>query len=387
MALAEPADGNLRRPTEASEEPDLIWSVLQDLLFIADAKGSLLKVNAAWTSTLGWLPEELVGRSPDWLVHPDDRQKTRAELDRLLSGAVRFENRLRHKDGTYLSFSWLAFLNGARIVASARDTTESKHAEHVLRLSRQAIGQADRQTTMSKMTAAISHEINQPLSAITTNAQAALRWLAREQPDLNEASNALHRVISESRRTHDVVAGIRAIFVKDQRERQVVQISDLICDVLALVHAELESQDVTLQVELSDGLVDIRADRIQLQQVLLNLFNNAIEAMSAIDNRKHVLTVKSQSLDSDTLILVQDTGSGIDPENIEKIFDTFFTTKPHGMGMGLSICRTVIESHGGRLWASSDTAQGTTFYVTLPVGDSIESATAHIQKLTVRGET
>jgi PAS domain S-box-containing protein len=353
-------------PARANEQ-DRIWNVLQDLLVITDVEGKYISVNPAWTTVLGWSEADLLGHIPELLIHPDDRGKS--WINRFAKGqrALRFENRLRHRNGTYSWFSWVAVRDQDRIYAAARDITEIKRAEDELRISLQAIGRADRQTTMSEMTASIAHEINQPLSAIITNGQAGLRWLAQTTPNFGEVRKALKRIVDDGQRAGEVISGIRAMFGQTGREKQAVRINDLICDVLAIVHANLESQHVVLQMELSDGIPEIAADRVQLQQVLLNLCNNAVEAMGSVSGRARVLSVKSQTLEpDDILILVGDSGEGIDPKNLGRIFDTFFTTKASGMGMGLSICRSIIEAHGGRLWASPGALHGTAFYVTLP---------------------
>jgi PAS domain S-box-containing protein len=355
------------------EEPDRIWNVLQDLLVITDAEGKYISVNPAWTSVLGWSDADLLGHIPELLIHPDDREKSWINRFAMGQRALRFENRLRHRNGTYGWFSWVAVRDRDRIYAAARDITEIKHAEDGLRISLQEIGQADRQTTMSEMTASIAHEINQPLSAILTNAQAGLRWLTRTTPNFDEVFKVLNRIIDDAQRAGEVISGIRAMFGQTRREKHVVSINDLICDVLALVHANLENQHVALQMELSDGLSDITADRVQLKQVLLNLCNNAVEAMSSVTERARVLSVKSQTLEpDDILILVGDSGEGIDPKNLGRIFEAFFTTKASGMGMGLAICRSIIEAHGGRLWASPGTVHGTVFYVTLPTAGGVD---------------
>jgi C4-dicarboxylate-specific signal transduction histidine kinase len=276
----------------------------------------------------------------------------------------------------------VAVREGDRIYASARDITEAKRAEDALRVSRQEIGRADRQTTMSEMTASIAHELNQPLSAIITNGHAGLRWLARPDPDLEEIRKVLTRVVDDGGRAGEIISSIRAMFGKDRREKRFLKVNDLICDVLALVQDQFGSQHVAFQLELSDGVPEILADRIQLQQVLLNLFNNALEAMSTISHRPRVLSVKSQTLDpSALLILVEDTGTGIDPTHVDRIFEPFFTTKPRGMGMGLSICRSIVEAHGGRLWASPGSVHGTAFYLTLPITGAREEDHMPLGKL------
>ena len=283
----------------ATSDRDRIWNVLEDLLVTIDAEGKYISVNPAWTTVLGWSETELLGHNPEWLIHPDDRKKTVNELNRLAAGqrTLRFENRLRHKNGSHSLFSWVAVRDQDLIYAAARDITEIKRSEDALRFSIREIGKADRHTTMSEMTASIAHEINQPLSAIITNSQAGLRWLARADPDLDEVRKVLNRIADDGRRAGEVISSIRAMFGEGRREKHSVKVNDLICDVLALIHAELERQHVALQMELSDGVSEIIADRVQLQQVLLNLFNNALEAMSSVTGRPHLLSVKSQTLE------------------------------------------------------------------------------------------
>jgi C4-dicarboxylate-specific signal transduction histidine kinase len=237
-----------------------------------------------------------------------------------------------------------------------------------LRASRHELAQVSRQTTMGAMTASIAHEVNQPLSAIVANANAGLRWLARGKPDLAEVGPILKRIVSDGLRASQVVASIRSMFGKDRGETSPLTVNDLIDEVLTLVNGELVAgHQILLQKEMNDRLPKVMADRVQMQQVLLNLIMNAIEAMSSITNRERVLTVKSEELESDhVLITLQDSGTGIDPTHMDRIFDAFFTTKDRGMGMGLSICRSIIESHCGQLWASPHKPHGTSFYVKLP---------------------
>jgi PAS domain S-box-containing protein len=357
------------RVAEQAKERDRIWNVSQDLLTVADTSGTLLSVNPAWTATLGWSERDLLGKTADWLCHPDDMARTHLELVRLVGGrkTLLFENRFRHKDSSYRWLSWTAVLDGSRLYAVARDVTDLKNAEEQLRASRHELTQVSRQTTMGAITASIAHEVNQPLAAIVANANAGLRWLTRGKPNLAEVRAILKRIVSDGLRASQVVASIRSMFGKDRGETSPVTVNDLIDEVLTLVNGELASHQISLQKEMRDGLPKVMADRVQMQQVLLNLIMNAIEAMSSIANRERVLMVKSEAFESDhVLITLQDSGTGIDPAHIDRIFDAFFTTKDRGMGMGLSICRSIIESHGGQLWASPRNPHGTSFYVKLP---------------------
>jgi signal transduction histidine kinase len=215
-------------------------------------------------------------------------------------------------------------------------------------------------------TAAIAHEVRQPLAAMVISANAGLRWLTRAEPNLDEVQAALERIVRDGHRANEVIANVRAIFGKDRHEKARVNVNTLIGEVLGLIQEELESRRISVRSELTDGLPEVMAERVQLQQALLNLVMNAVDAMSAVTGRERRLTVRSKLDVHGVRIAVEDSGTGIDRGYVDRIFDSFFTTKPHGMGMGLSICRSIIESHGGRLWFSSRSSHGTTFYVQLP---------------------
>jgi signal transduction histidine kinase len=193
-----------------------------------------------------------------------------------------------------------------------------------------------------------------------------LRWLKRSEPDLDEVRAALERIVRAGHRANEVIANVRAIFGKDCCEKARVNVNSLIGEVLGLIQEELEDHGISVRSELIDGLPEVMGERVQLQQVLLNLVMNAIDAMSAVTGRERRLTVKSQLDARGVTIAVEDSGAGIDPSYADRVFVSFFTTKPHGMGMGLSICRLIVESHGGRLWFSPSSLHGTTFYLQLP---------------------
>jgi PAS domain S-box-containing protein len=363
-----------QRVEAEARERARIWNVSQDLLAVADAEGNLLSVNPAWTATLGWSEGDLVGNTSEWLLHPDDREKTRAELTHLAEGrrTQRFENRLRHKRGSFCWLSWTAVPDGGLIYAVARDVTALKEAEAALQISQRELARASRQTTMGAMTASIAHEINQPLSAIVLNANAALRFLSRPEPDLGGAREGLLNIVDDGHRASQVIASIRAMFGKDGGERTQLDLNELVRQVVTIAHGELESHQASLQINLSDRPVHVLADRVPLQQVFLNLLVNAIEAMAAVPDRPRLISVSSELHDTDhVLIKMQDTGAGIDPNDMGRIYDAFFTTKPNGMGMGLAICRSIVEAHGGRLWASAGAPHGSIFHVVLPRADTV----------------
>jgi two-component system NtrC family sensor kinase len=231
-----------------------------------------------------------------------------------------------------------------------------------------ALARASRLTMLGTLMASITHEINQPLAAIATNAGAGMRFLARANPDIHEANAALKEIDGNAHRASEVIKNIRSTFNKDTHDRALLNINYIVLEVLALVHGELNKHRISVESELLQDLPQVRADRIQIQQVILNLIINAVEAMDLVKNRARVLRVTSEMQEpGNALITVQDTGAGIDPKDMDQIFDAFFTTKSSGMGMGLSICRSIIEIHGGQLWASSGLGHGAVFNIRLPV--------------------
>ena len=362
-----------RRIEEEVQERIQIWNVCQDLLVICDMEGKFLKVNPAWTATLGWHESELLGKSSQWMIHPDDRQQALVETENLAAGRIlhRFGLRFSEKNGSYRWLSWRAVPHQGRIYAMARDETEQKHAEDGLREARQELERVSRQTTVGAMTASIAHELNQPLTAIIANANAGLQWLSRKDPNLDEVQEALQEIVDDGLRAADIITSIRKMFRKDDREKLLVSINDLVREVLTLIHGDLERRQIILRSELHDALPKITGERVPLQQVLLNLIMNATEAMSAVTGRARQLTIQTALDEPGSLrVMVEDTGCGIDQAHLDRIFDPFFTTKSHGMGLGLSICRSIVEAHGGKLWASRRSPFGTAFQLTLPSAET-----------------
>ena len=236
----------------------------------------------------------------------------------------------------------------------------------------------NRVATAGELTASIAHEIKQPLAAMVTNANAALRWLTKKTPDLDEARAAMQSVVSDGHRASEVVGGVQAMFKKDGQEKTPLDLNDLIQDVLGLVRGELQAQGIIVQAGLNRRLPLVLGHSGQLQQVILNLVRNAADAMGSVSGRARVLRMKTAIHDPDGVLLsVEDSGIGIDPKDLDRIFESFYTTKSQGMGMGLSICRSIIEAHGGRLWATSAIGHGAVFNVQLPVvGPGVETARA-----------
>ena len=225
--------------------------------------------------------------------------------------------------------------------------------------------------TGDTVSASIAHEVNQPLSAMVTHAAAGLRWLDRATPDLDEAKAAFKRIAVDGHRAGAVIGSIRAIFKKDVRPRTSLDINELIGEALGLVRGELQMHRVSVQAEPNENLPWVKGDRVQLQQVLLNLITNAIESMAASDGAR-VLGINSEvQSSSGVMVSLKDTGTGVDPKDIDRIFNPLFTTKTHGMGMGLSICRSIIEAHEGRLWVAPNTPHGTVFHFILPTDTAV----------------
>ena len=244
--------------------------------------------------------------------------------------------------------------------------TERRRADEALRETQVELAHVTRVTTIGGLAAAIAHEINQPLAAVITNGNACLRWLAGTTPNLDEARQAVGRIIRDGNRASDVIAKIRALLRKTGTEKERLDMNDVIREVVALAQSEIRRNGVALRAQLEGDLPPVLGDRVQLQQVVLNLIMNGIEAMSAVGDRARELIISTQSGEIDQVhVTVQDSGIGLDPKSMERIFDAFYTTKAEGMGMGLAISRSIVENHDGRLWAVPNDGPGATFQFTL----------------------
>jgi signal transduction histidine kinase len=216
------------------------------------------------------------------------------------------------------------------------------------------------------LTASIAHEVNQPLAGMLTNANASLRWLAGDPPNLSEAGEAIRRIIRDGRRAGDVISRMRSLFKKSGTAKDRLDLNEAIEEAVTLTQSELRRNSLALRTELAADLPPVMGDRVQLQQVVVNLILNAIEAMARVEGRARDLLITTQRGQGDEIrVAVRDSGIGLDPLNVERIFDPFHTTKPGGLGMGLSISRSIVKSHGGRLWAESNDGPGATFQFTL----------------------
>ncbi len=244
---------------------------------------------------------------------------------------------------------------------------ERQRAAEALQKAQAELAHVTRVMTLGELMASIAHEVNQPLAAVVTNAQACLRWLALETPRLDEARAAVERIIRDGNRASEVIQRIRALAKKTEPQMVALDINDVIREAISLEQREMLSQRVSLRTELASALPPVLGDRVQLQQVVINLVMNAVEAMAPVTDRPRDILIRSQRDDAnEVLVAVRDSGLGIDSENADRLFNAFFTTKPSGMGMGLSISRSIIAAHGGRLWAAPNADHGATFQFSLP---------------------
>jgi len=246
------------------------------------------------------------------------------------------------------------------------ESLERKHAEEARREAQAELARVSRVTTMGELTASLAHEVNQPIAAAVTNANTCLRWLTRDQPDLEEAREAALRIVKDATRAAGIISRVRLLFKKSTPQRELVDVNEAIREMIVLLRSEATRYNITVRMELAADLPLIMGDRVQLQQVLMNLIVNSIDAMKELDGVRE-LAVKSQRMEKEeVLVSVSDTGVGLPPQQADQIFDAFFTTKPHGTGMGLRISRSIVESHEGRLWAADNSPRGASFCFTLP---------------------
>ncbi|HYQ08886.1 MAG TPA: PAS domain S-box protein [Xanthobacteraceae bacterium] len=347
-----------------------------DAVVVMKSDGIVADWNDRAAAVFGWSREEAVGRVMADLVIPERyREAHRKGLRRYLEsgkGEVvgrRIEVSGLRKNGeeflVELSISPIQDRENILFIGFLRDITELQ----ALRLARAELGRGMRRMAMGEMAASIAHEIKQPLAAISANGNAGLRWLTRATPDIERACDVLKRIVSDTQHASEVIDGIRSMFKNEGQAKTMQDVNELIREALTLVRTEVENQHVSICTELSVELPQVPANQIQLRQVMVNLITNAVDAMSAVTNRARVLRIKTEEHKLDgVLITVEDSGVGIEPQNLDRIFDTFFTTKSQGMGMGLSICRSIVESHEGHLSVAAAQPHGSIFHVSLPTG-------------------
>jgi PAS domain S-box-containing protein len=308
-------------------------------------------------------------------VHPEDRGLVQRTIDRASSDGKDFdyEYRLQMPDGSIKHIHVVAHAIGdhgkqPEFIGALMDVTAAKQAGEELRKTQTELAHVMRVTTLAELTASIAHEVNQPLAAVVTNAEACLRWLDRGTPNLDEARRAVEWIIKDGNRAAEVIRHVRALTHKTDTQQAPLDLNDVVNEVIALVQPELFSHRVSLRTEFAPALPVVLADRVQLQQVIINLVMNGIEAMQPVTDRPRQLVIRSDQDEArQILVTVEDCGVGISAESADRLFNAFFTTKSNGMGMGLSICRSIIEAHGGRMSAANNAGPGATFQFTLPV--------------------
>ena len=374
MVLAAIVDITERKQSEEARKLRLILETALDAVVVMTSDGIVADWNDRAVSIFGWLRDEAVGRTMADLIIPERyREAHKNGLQRYLrtrqgdalGRRIELSGIKKNGEEFPVELSISAIQDGERIlfVGCLRDMTE----HHALRLARTEVARVTQRMAMDEMTASIVHEIKQPLGAVALNANAGLRWLTRTAPNLDEARDALNRVVTDTNRANEVIDGIRSVFKKENQTKAWQDVNKLIREVLTLVGSDTEAQHIAVRTQLSDGLREVPANLVQLRQVMVNLITNAIDAMSTVVDRPRVLRLKTEAHEpSYLLITVEDSGIGIDPESMNRIFDPFFTTKSHGMGMGLSICRSIVENHGGRLSVSLGPSHGSIFHVFLP---------------------
>jgi two-component system sensor kinase FixL len=350
-----------------------LLDLTHDAIFVRDMNDVVTYWNRGAEVLYGWDSQEAVGKVTHHLLQtrfPHSLGKITSQVIR----AGRWDGELIHckRDGTQVTVASRWSLQRdergqpAAVLETNTDITNRRRAEEALQQAQAELAHATRVTTLGELTASIAHEVNQPLSGIITNAEASRRWLAHEPPQIEEARNAIERVIRDAERASGVVRRIRDLAKKATPEMTRLDINDAISDAMLLVQREVRSHRIALRLKLTSGLPAVLGDRVQLQQVIINLVINGIEAMARIAEPQRQLVIRSAAGDGHVLVVVQDAGVGIHPENANRLFSAFYTTKSNGMGMGLSICRSIVEAHGGRIWATNNEGPGAIIQFTPP---------------------
>ena len=364
------------REEQAGRDLRQIIDAIPQQVFVFGADWSPLFANRRELEYTGLTPQE--AQSKDAIAkifHPEDLKKLEVLRERSLSASASFEMeaRIRGKDGQY---RWFLIRDNPvrddqgrvlRWYGTRTDIEDRKRSEEALRQAQADLAHVTRITTMGELASSIAHEVNQPISGVVLNANTCLRWLDGDSPNLNEAREAARRIVRDGKRASEMINAIRALVRKTVTAKGRLDMNETVREVLDLAQNEVLKNHVTLRTEFADNLSPVLGDRVQLQQVVLNLIMNGIEAMSTVGERRRELIIRTQDDEADQVrVTVQDTGIGLDPQSMERIFDAFYTTKSGGMGMGLSISRSIVDNHGGRLWAVPNDGPGTAFHFTVP---------------------
>jgi predicted ATPase/signal transduction histidine kinase len=352
-----------------SHTGSFIWSVLSGEISWSEETYNIFDCDRAVKPML-----ELVLQR----IHPDDKNLVQQTIDRASEARANldFEHRLLMPDGSvkYLHVLARALETSSgklEYMGAVRDVTERTRGEEALRQTQADLAHINRVTTVGELTASMAHEVNQPIGAAVTDANTCMRWLARDQPDLEEARAAAMRVVKDATRASEIISRIRLLFNKGTPERELVNVNEVVGEMIVLLRSEAIRYNISVRTELAADLPQVMGDRVQLQQVLMNLMINGIDAMKNVDGARE-LAIKSQRAENEQLLVsVSDIGVGLPPQQADQIFNAFFTTKRHGTGMGLPISRSIVESHGGRLWAAANSPRGANFYFTLSANTQV----------------
>jgi PAS domain S-box-containing protein len=369
--------------TEADEKVRQSEAELRQLIDVIPHQ--VFVFNSDWTPRFanrreleytGLTPEEAQSKDAVARVFdPEDFQKLQLMRERASAegDSIEIEVRIRGKDGQY---RWFLIRDNPLLDEQGRvlrwygtrtNIEDRKQAEEAYAKAQAELAHVTRVMTMGELAASIAHEVNQPLSGVVINANTCLRWLAASPPNLDEARGAANRIARDGKRAGDVIARIRALATKSGSTKERMDMNEAVREIIGLARDEVRRKGVKLKTELADGLPEVLGDRVQLQQVLLNLMMNGVDAMSTVEGRARELVIKTQDGEEGQVrVTVQDSGIGLDAESMEKIFNPFYSTKAAGMGLGLSISRSIIQNHGGRLWAEPNDGPGATFHFTVP---------------------
>ena len=341
---------------------------------VAERRASHL--SEEWYRVYGFDPKEGMSAWNKRLerIHPDDCDGRQQAIDRAINEKSDYEveYRILLPGGAvrYIRSVGHPVLNASgdlvQFVGSSTDITERKQAEEALHQAQKEVARHNRITTMGELTASLAHEVKQPIAAAVTDANTCVRWLSRDDPDVEEAREAASRVVKDATRAAEIITRVRQLFKKGTPEQALIDVNEIIREMIVLLGSDATRYDVSIQTELAKDLPQVMGDRVQMQQVLMNLMTNSIDAMKDLDGTRELI-ISSQAEDGQLMISVSDTGVGLPPKQADQIFDAFFTTKPQGTGMGLRISRSIVESHGGRLWAADNSPRGASFHLTLPI--------------------
>ena len=366
---------------DSEEQWKAVFENNPTMYFMVDPTGAILSVNPFGAEKLGYSSDELIGRPLEILFHPADREHGRrnaAACLEFLGQTSSWELRKIRKDGKMLwvreTAKAMLIKNRPVVLIACEDITENKRAAEALRDTQTQLAHANRVSTTGQLTASIAHEVNQPIAATVANARAGLHWLSAEPPNLDEIRQAFDRIVRDGGRAGAVVGRIRNLIKRAPPRDERVTINSAIREVIELTRSEAMKNGVLVQTDLVEGLPLVGGDRVELQQVILNLILNAFEAMSEMsEGSRELLITTGETELGDVLVAVHDSGPGLAQAALEDLFKAFYTTKSSGLGLGLSICRSIIEAHGGRLWASANAPRGAVFQFTLPARPDVAS--------------